>query len=366
MGIFSRCICTPELEENLEDFLAKRGRYATQDADMNQLGLFCVSCSVAIQFYPGVGTVRRANPLTMKIWTAAELRKYKDFAMRCLALEHNLSVTSLEGLQALVLISGQGLDDAHFLSYVDDILRRGVITMELNKLGNLPLLGYEKGTTVAQCRRKEMAVRVFWVVVQRDWFLGQQTRCYTFHPDQITTRPPLNLTDDDMREIPFRASRPFDEWTPSSLSIAKIHLAHLVRGSVDMLNEQAQNGGSSRVWNLENRAKLDEQYQHFLKQLPEFFHLDVPFAGAQGWKGIAEVQRWLIHQLVFSLLLKLHRADLGKKVSGTKLSSCPVVQSLTFVVTIQRVQQSCISLANVVLEIHDKIRKRCRIIDSMA
>ncbi|KDN40250.1 hypothetical protein K437DRAFT_191045 [Tilletiaria anomala UBC 951] len=345
MGMFDRCIWVPEVVENIERFIHRTHQYADGWNDMNELALFCMAISVAIQFYPGVGTVRRTLPATMKHWNKGKLMLFRNAGRECLALEQNMAIASLEGLQALILLSGQGLDDADYSAFLDDILRRGVIRMELNKLGSLSMLGYEPGTTVEQCRRKEMAVRVFWHVVSRDWSLGQSTRTYTFLPEQITTRPPLNLKDVDMRQVPFAPSRPFDEWTETYMFIAKIHLSHIVRGSIDMLNEQAQKGGSSRVWNQGNRAILDEQYQFFLKQLPSFFQLDIPFEGpSETQKGAAEVQRWLLHQLVFSLLLKLHRSDLGKK----------------------RVQSSCISLSYVILEIHDKVRKRCRVIDSLA
>ena len=316
MGIFNRCIWMESLINDFEDFVAKREKYANGWADMNQLALFAIGVSVGLQFYPGVGTVRRSDPDTMKRWNRREVQRWHELGKRCLALEENKAIVSLEGLQALVLIAGQGLESTDYLAFIDDVLRRGVIAMDLHKLGKLPMLGYEAGSTPEACRRKEMAVRLFWHIVARDWSLGQQTRCYTFHCDQITTRPPLNITDNDMRSIPFPPSRPFSEWTEMSVTIAKLHLSHIIRGSIDMLNEQARQGGSARIWNHDHRVILDEQYQHFLKQLPAFFQLDVPFEpAAEGWKAAAEVQRWLLHQLVFSLLLKVHRSDLGKKVS---------------------------------------------------
>ncbi len=346
--MFNRCIWTEGLMEDMEAFVGKRGRYAGGDTDMNEAALFALSVSVGLQFYPGVGTVRKALSATMRRWNRSEVHRWRSMGKELLALDHNPSVASLEGLQALVLIGAQGMDDASYLSFIDDLLRRGVLAMELHKLGRLSLLGYEKGSTVEQCRRKEMAVRVFWLVVQRDWTLGQSTRCYAFHPDQITTRPPLNLTDDDMRAIPFPPSRPFDEWTPTTFTLTKLHLSHIIRGSIDMLNEQAHKGESGRIWTPENRAVLDQQYSAFLQQLPEFYRLDKDFRDESGRPAASvtacDIQRWLAHQIVFSLMLKLHRSDLGKK----------------------RVQSSCVSLAYIVLEIHGKIRKRCRVIDSMA
>lgn len=118
-----------------------------------------------------------------------------------------------------------------------------------------------------------------------------------------------------------------------------IELSTVTRNLVDTLNQQHDKDLLSR----ESVASIELQIEAFLHDLPAYFGLETRFAEPlTSLQKRVECERWLIHQQVFDLYLKLHAFD----PDGFD-------------------HPSLVYLAHHVLRIQDKIFTRCRVFDQL-
>jgi hypothetical protein len=171
--------------------------------------------------------------------------------------------------------------------------------------------------------RLECGVRIWNYLKMRDWSLAtDQTHLPLIHSKDMTTRMPLHLDDEDL-EAGLQESRSTLNWTSMSFVITQTELAQLIRDCAT----------------IQDRDLLKERAEGFLQGLPPSFQLNSQVNNP----GLVPVQRWLLHQQIFDLQLRLCRSDLAKADSRIL----------------------CLDLAEKVIDHQANIRAICPVIDSL-
>lgn len=153
----------------------------------------------------------------------------------------------------------------------------------------------------------------------RDWARGQAKGYYSIHPTQFDTRPPLHINDSDLSPISLQVNghgriteRPRSEFTMLSYTTYAIGIAGLARESVDMhgVSRHAQRQ-KDKVEGADMQSRLNQKYETFIAGLPSHFKLgsNLEFYSS-GPKAAIPVHRWMLHQQLWGLYLRLHRASL--------------------------------------------------------
>ncbi|KAL8669446.1 MAG: hypothetical protein Q9168_005963 [Polycauliona sp. 1 TL-2023] len=144
---------------------------------------------------------------------------------------------------------------------------------------------------------------------------------YNIHPSQFNTRLPLHINDNDLCSPSDETNadgsiseRPRSEFTEVSYTIYALEIAALVRECVDSFGSlrptKVQKDAKSSV---ATRARLHKKYEDFLAGLPSHFKLgsNAGFYATGPLEGAIPIHRWLIHQQMWSLFLRLHCAGLS-------------------------------------------------------
>ena len=259
--------------------------------------------------------------------------QWLDLAKKALSVDKHFSLDSLTAIQAALLMILDGRDSPQYLRLVLRLSIQTALDMGLHRLGKAEPFPDSPDENLV---RVETGVRIWWYLVVKDWCSSQREGAYTIHPAQMTTRKPLHTTDERLSENNMDEI-PLGEHTEMSYVLSQIMLAHTVRDSIDLRNEQSKIGGSYSIMSATNRKLMQLKLEAFLTEdLPEFYRL-----GACGMKpGIMAVQRCLLHQQTFDFLLKLNRRDMASHagrassavlaeqiISTQKLlrSVCPVI-----------------------------------------
>lgn len=159
-------------------------------------------------------------------------------------------------------------------------------------------------------------------LVVRDWTRGQGLGHYTIQPSQFNTRMPLHINDEELcptisspDECIKITERPRSKFTALSYTIHLVEIATLVRESVDLRDLLLQSPGPSASRVVQIRNDLRRKYDTLLAVLPPHFQigneagltpddLDGPLAAVP-------VHRWILHQQLWTLFLRFHRAGLS-------------------------------------------------------
>lgn len=149
----------------------------------------------------------------------------------------------------------------------------------------------------------------------RDWARGLTLKYYTIHPLQFNTRMPLHINDDDLCPMTFKINvhgqvteRPRSEYTMLSYTVHTLEIALFARESSDL---QAQ-GDRETSEGATMRNHLTKKYENFVAGLPSYFRLGSNVGlTSTGPDAAIPVQRWMLHQQLWSLYLKLHRGTLS-------------------------------------------------------
>jgi hypothetical protein len=160
-----------------------------------------------------------------------------------------------------------------------------------------------------------------WALVQRDWSRGQALGYYTVHPSQFNTRMPLHINDDDLYLSPGGVSlngeiteRPRSEFTMLSYTVHAHELALIVRESIDIWGSATQQPDATTK-SAKLCKHLNQKYEEYMAGLPSYFRLGSTVGlTATGPMAAIPVQRWMLHQQLWSLLLRLHRANLSSPI----------------------------------------------------
>ena len=156
----------------------------------------------------------------------------------------------------------------------------------------------------------------------RDWSRGQVLGYYTIHPSQFNTRMPLHINDDDLCPTTLKVNvhgqiteRPRSEYTMLSYTVHTLEIALFARESSDLrnLSHQAQ-GEKETCEDAKMRDHLTKKYENFVAGLPSYFRLGSNVGlTSTGPMAAIPVQRWMLHQQLWGLFLRLHRRSLSSQ-----------------------------------------------------
>lgn len=154
----------------------------------------------------------------------------------------------------------------------------------------------------------------------RDWSRGQALGYYSIRPSQFNTRMPLHINDDDLCSETFQVNdhgriveRPRSEFTMLSYTVHALEIAAFARESIDLYGplRQAQQQ-EEKIEGAKMRIYLNKKYENFVAGLPSYFRLGSNVGlTSTGPMAAIPVHRWMLHQQLWSLFLKLHRASLS-------------------------------------------------------
>ncbi|KXG50761.1 uncharacterized protein PGRI_045280 [Penicillium griseofulvum] len=219
----------------------------------------------------------------------------------------------------------------------------GARKLGLHRLGNAtldatPSLHYGSVAAEPPQIRTEIAIRIWWTLVMRDWSRSQALGYYTIRPSQFNTRMPLHLNDDDLLRTHGKIpERPRSEFTMLSYTVHALELSIIVRELIDLgdaANEVAQ-----------RRQHLNQKYEKYVASLPFYFRLGSSVGlTAMGPMAAIPVQRFMLHQQLWSLLLRLHRATLSSPIG----------------------RASCQQLAHNIINTQAQIQARCTVCGSLS
>lgn len=187
----------------------------------------------------------------------------------------------------------------------------------------------------------------------RDWSRGQTLGYYSIRPSQFNTRMPLYINDDDLfpgvlniNSEGHITERPRTEFTMLSYTIHTLEVAILARESIDRRSPlyQAQRQGEANE-DAKMRNHLNKKYETFVAGLPSYFRIGstVGFTST-GLMAAIPAQRWMLHQQLWSLFLRLHR-----------------VSSFS-----QEGRALCQLLAQNIISTHAQIQARCAVCSSLS
>jgi hypothetical protein len=128
---------------------------------------------------------------------------------------------------------------------------------------------------------------------------------------------PLHINDDDLCLSTWRISvngeiteRPRSEFTMLPYTVHAHELAIIVRESIDLWGSATQQPESAKL-----RKHLNNKYEEYVAGLPSYFRLGSTVGlTATGPMAAIPVQRWMLHQQLWSLLLRMHRANLSSPI----------------------------------------------------
>ena len=156
----------------------------------------------------------------------------------------------------------------------------------------------------------------------RDWSRGQALGYYSVHPSQFNTRMPLHINDDDLCLRTLKVNvhghiteRPRSEFTMLSYTVHALELAIFARESIDLRGPLCRAQRPEETFEgAKLRNHLNKNYENFVAGLPSYFRLGSTVGlTSTGPMAAIPVQRWMLHQQLWSLFLRLHRASLSSQ-----------------------------------------------------
>ncbi|PWY96137.1 hypothetical protein BO94DRAFT_619318 [Aspergillus sclerotioniger CBS 115572] len=340
---FCDCLRLP-LEERVMALLDKMS--------MEMISCHLMALVLGLAFHPAPTILGwSATPLTLRVeelrGSDVHAKAWRSLALRCLQGHVSLFCGSVAGLQAAVMLLLDGHGDPSTLDVILATAIAGARRLGLHLLGDAKLaaasiIGPE---STEPHIRTEIGIRIWWALVMRDWCRGQSLGYYSIHPAQFNTRMPLHINDDDLR-LPTEkvdayghiTERPRSEFTMLSYTLYALELAVLVRESIDIR-------GPVRQSNPDQMHKhLNKRYEELVVGLPSHFRLGSSIGlNATGPLAAIPVHRWILHQQLWSLFLRLHRGSLST-LGG---------------------RMSCQLLAQNIISTHAQIKSRCTLCRSL-
>ncbi|PYI32284.1 putative C6 transcription factor [Aspergillus indologenus CBS 114.80] len=304
---------------------------------METLGCYLLALVLGLAFHPTPSILGWSpSPLALRV---EELRAsgicpkpWRALGLRCLQDGVSFFCGSIAGLQAAVMLLLDGQEGSLALDAVLVTAISGARRLGLHRLGDIKLdasasysAPLENGTiTLAEPLhiRTEIGIRIWWALVQRDWSRGQTLGYYTIQPSQFNTRMPLHVNDDDL-SLPTSqvdangviVERPRSEFTTMSYTLHALEVSSIVRDSIEIWGSQTYApGATTEPANL--RKHLNNKYEKYVAGLPAYFRLGstVGLTATGGPMAAITVQRWMLHQQLWSLLLRLHRPNLSSPI----------------------------------------------------
>jgi hypothetical protein len=313
---------------------------------MDTLGFYLLALVLGLTFHP-VPSLRgwTPTPTTLRIedlrTTDLHTKTWRSLALRCLHGGASFFCGSIASVQSALMLLLDGQEGSLALDAVLVTAISGAQKLNLHRLGDAILdpsasspatLSDGSPGAVPSHIRTEVGVRIWWALVLRDWSRGQALGYYTIRPSQFNTRMPLHVNDDDLTLPVWRVDvngripeRPRSEFTFLSYTVHALELAVIVRESIDLkgLHSQSQRPEASKEAAY-SRTYLHKKYEKFVSGLPPYFRLGstMGITSTSLPTAAIPVHRWMLHQQMWSLLLRLHRATVSSPVGR---SSCQLL-----------------------------------------
>ncbi|KGO41440.1 hypothetical protein PEX1_011520 [Penicillium expansum] len=315
---------------------------------MDSLAVLLLALVLGLAFHPTLSHVGvQLTPLSFHV---EQLRAsdeptstWRSLGVRCLQGGVSLFCGSIPSLQAAIMLL---LDTKVTSLELDAVLVTaisGARKLGLHRLGNAaldasPSLDHDSSTAEPPHIRTEVAIRIWWTLVMRDWSRGQALGYYTIRPSQFNSRMPLHLNDDDLLRAHGKIpERPRSEFTMLSYTVYALEMSSIVRELIDLghtVDEASQ-----------RRQHINQKYEKYVASLPSYFRLGSTIGlTAMGPMSAIPVQRFMLHQQLWSLLLRLHRATLSSPMG----------------------RASCQQLAHNIITTQAQIQARCTICGSLS
>lgn len=157
---------------------------------------------------------------------------------------------------------------------------------------------------------------------------------------------PLHINDDDICPSTLRTDdlgevteRPWSEFTRLSYTVHALEIAIIARESIDLreaISLAQPFEGVNEAAKMRNQ--LDQKYETFLAKLPSYFRFGSTVAlNGTGPDAAIPVHRWKLHQQLWGVYLRLHRANLS---SQTGRASCQLLAQ-NIISTTAQIQTRC-------------------------
>ncbi|OKL55826.1 hypothetical protein UA08_08809 [Talaromyces atroroseus] len=295
---------------------------------METLGCYLLALVLGLAFHPtpsllGWTPTTETQRVEELRASAMHSRTWRSLSLRCLQGGVSLFCGSIAGLQAAIMLLLDGQEGSLVLDTVLVTAISGARKLGLHRLGDIKLdtsashsAPLENGTSASVEPlhiRTEVGIRIWWALVQRDWSRGQALGYYTVHSSQFNTRMPLHINDEDLWRMSGNGEiveRPRSEFTMMSYTLHTLELSGIVRESVDLWELPTRQTESAKL-----RKHLNNKYEKYVAGLPSYFRLGSTVGlTATGPMAAISVQRWMLHQQLWSLLLRLHRPNLSSPV----------------------------------------------------
>lgn len=155
----------------------------------------------------------------------------------------------------------------------------------------------------------------------RDWSRGQVLGHYSIHPSQFNTRMPLHINDDDLCPPTLNVNvhshiteKPRSEFTMLSYTVHALEIALLLHDSIEMRGALQQTQQEERNERAKTRNHLNKKYEKLVASLPSYFRIGSTVGlTSQGPIPAIPVQRWMLHQQLWSLFLRLNQGSLSSQ-----------------------------------------------------
>ena len=154
----------------------------------------------------------------------------------------------------------------------------------------------------------------------RDWSRGLALGHYSIRPSQFNTRIPLHINDEDLCPKTLKVNgqgyvteRPRSEFTMLSYTVHAPEIAVFARESIDQRGALFQSRRKEETnEGAKMRSHLNKRYENFVAGLPAYFRLGSTLGlTSTGLMAGQPVHRWMLHQQLWSVLLRLHRGSLS-------------------------------------------------------
>ncbi|KAL8934750.1 MAG: hypothetical protein Q9216_005754 [Gyalolechia sp. 2 TL-2023] len=299
---------------------------------MDELACHLLALVLALAFHPTPslhGWYPTPQTLRVEEVRASDLysKRWRSLALRCLRGNVSLFSGSIASLQAAIMLLLDGQDGPLELDAILVTAVSGAQKLGLHRLGDAKLdasaspsssqNGASNSMEMTRVRT-EVGIRIWWALVMRDWSRGQALAYYSVRPSQFNTRMPLNINDEDLCSTTLKidirghvTERPRTEFTNLSYTVHALEIAVLARESIDLrgplLQAQKQDDASGGA---KTRNHLNKKYENFVAGLPSYFRLGSSMGlNSQGPMAAMPIQRWMLHQQLWGLFLRLHRAN---------------------------------------------------------
>ncbi|KAJ5263199.1 hypothetical protein N7478_010804 [Penicillium angulare] len=280
---------------------------------LDSLAVLLLALVLGLAFHPTPSLIGfQSTPQTSRVeqLRASEesTSTWRFLGLRCLRGSISVFCGSIASLQAAVMLLLDAKESSIELDALIVTAIAGARKLGLHQLGNAALNDSSPsndGPAIVESRiRTEIAIRIWWALVMRDWSRGQALGYYTIRPSQFNTRMPLHLNDEDIYvENGIPIERPRSEFTMLSYTVHALELSVIVRESIDL--KDAGNEAARQ------RQDLNRKYENYVANLPSYFRLGstVGITAVGPMAGIPP-KRFMLHQQLWSLLLRLHRSNI--------------------------------------------------------